>query len=468
MIDYYSPSYAVGNCHANDPYSDHYAWLMVLSPEMKFKFEPVKTGIYPSVFLVQPCEFNNRKYFAGLYIYYGNEDSPCYIALYNSLGEILKKNEFEFTTEWESATLLPQSDVNIISVMNGNGIITHYDSDLEVAGTLHIEPVAPGERTIRIDADADGTTEYLFMTKSRDKLLLASEDFSSVATLKLEDKIRIQNYSMKLAKGKPPELFIQDPGFIYVFLYQRNPYFPFKFMLFPVIYAVVFSGISLLSKLQKMRLEQKYKAEKQLLEFQLKSIKNQLDPHFTLNLIASIGDLFDKKDSKTTKYVFSKYSTLLRQSILSADQYAVSLEQELEFVENYLKLEKFRLDDRFDFEITKDGIDSSIMIPKMLVHSFVENALKHGIGYLDKEGRLEVGAYVRDKACIINIKDNGIGRQMSQQKITFSTGKGLSIIDRIIKNYSELKKIRISYRINDLKDKTGNALGTEVIIRVPL
>jgi len=50
----------------------------------------------------------------------------------------------------------------------------------------------------------------------------------------------------------------------------------------------------------------------------------------------------------------------------------------------------------------------------------------------------------------------------------FSTGKGLSIVDRIIENYSYLKNTRIHYRIHDLKDERDNSLGTEVVITIPV
>ena len=104
----------------------------------------------------------------------------------------------------------------------------------------------------------------------------------------------------------------------------------------------------------------------------------------------------------------------------------------------------------------------------MLIHSFIENAIKHGISHLEGEGKIEISTQVVDRSCIVKIKDNGIGREKSVQMTKLNTGMGLFIIDRIIENYNNLEKTNIRYHINDLKNENGIALGTEIIINIPL
>jgi len=72
-----------------------------------------------------------------------------------------------------------------------------------------------------------------------------------------------------------------------------------------------------LQKAQKYRAERKFIAEKKIAKLQIKSIKNQTDLHFTLNIINSIGSLFAKQDTEKANYVFGKYSKLLRQKLLT-------------------------------------------------------------------------------------------------------------------------------------------------------
>ncbi len=466
--EYYSGSNAVGNCEKDDPYSDHYSWFMVFSPDLKLRFDPVRTGIYPSNFYVDQYVIHNKNYFAGLQIYQGDETIPCYIALFNGKGEITNKVEFEYSLEWHSPMLLRQIKSNSISILKKNGTLLHYDSALHLVSSLRIIPLNTSlQSVIKIDVDQDGKEEFIFLLASMDKIIIAQNDFSASTEIDLQEKIGAPKFSLKLTQGKPPELFVQGDQFDYTFLYFGNPLYPFRFLVFPAVYLIVLGFIMVIYKLQKIRLRQKYETERTLRELQLKSIRNQLDPHFSLNLISAIGDLFDKKDSKTSKYVLNKYSTLLRHSVINSDQFIISLSSELEFVENYLALEKFRFDNRFDFEINDGGIDDNIKIPKMLVHSFVENAVKHGVRYRE-EGRIEIKSWLERKACMIRIGDNGIGREKSRQMTKFNTGKGLTIIDRIIENYNNLMKTRIRYKMIDLKDAKGNARGTEVIITIPV
>lgn len=466
--EFYLGSHAVGNCKKDDPYSDHYSWLMVFSPDIEFRFDPVKTGVYPSNFYVDQYVLHNKNYIVGLQIYEGKENFPCYIALFNDKGEIIKKVEFEYSREWHDPVLLPQIKTNTISILKKNGTLLHYDSDLNLVSSLRITPVNTSwKNLIKIDADQDGKEEFIFQSASMDRIFIAQSDFSDVNEIDLQEKNVALKFSLKLTKGKPPEIFAQGDDFDYTFLYFRNPLYPVRFLVFPAIYLIALAFILVLFTLQKMRLKQKYEAERTLRELQLKLIKNQLDPHFSLNLISAIGDLFDKKDSKTSRYVLNKYSTLLRHSVINSDQFIISLPSELEFVDNYLALEKFRFDNTFDFEIDNDGVDENIKIPKMLVHCFAENAVKHGVKYRE-DGRIEIKSWLEREACMIRIRDNGIGREKSQQITKLSTGRGLSIIDRIIESYNNLMKTRIRYKINDLKDGKGNALGTEVIITVPV
>jgi LytS/YehU family sensor histidine kinase len=102
----------------------------------------------------------------------------------------------------------------------------------------------------------------------------------------------------------------------------------------------------------------------------------------------------------------------------------------------------------------------------MLVHGFVENAVKHGIRNMEN-GKIEIIVERRKKECSIVILDNGVGREHSRTHKTYGTGKGLSIIDTIINGYNSLRNTTISYVINDLTDSNGNPCGTEVKITIP-
>ena len=93
-------------------------------------------------------------------------------------------------------------------------------------------------------------------------------------------------------------------------------------------------------------------------------------------------------------------------------------------MENYLSLEQFRLKDGLNIEINKDeGINGEIKIPKMLIHTFVENSVKHGIKHLEGKGKILISISKGNDLYKIKIIDNGVGRKKAKEYSAFSTGK---------------------------------------------
>ncbi len=103
----------------------------------------------------------------------------------------------------------------------------------------------------------------------------------------------------------------------------------------------------------------------------MRSIKNQMDPHFTLNIINAIGSLFYKRDNKRADYVFGKYSKLLRTMVTNSDKIITTLSEELEYVKDFLDLELFRYDNKFIYEVKiEEGVNLNLDIPKTLSSYF--------------------------------------------------------------------------------------------------
>ncbi|MDO8549319.1 MAG: hypothetical protein Q7S39_04085 [Ignavibacteria bacterium] len=159
----------------------------------------------------------------------------------------------------------------------------------------------------------------------------------------------------------------------------------------------------------------------------------------------------------------------MRQTVLNSDKIITTLSDELEYVGNYLELEKFRNGSKFCWEINlAEDIETNINIPKMLIHTFAENAIKHGLKHLEGNGKIIISIGKNLKEYEILISDNGIGRQEAK-KIEFeSTGKGLGILNQILDLYYDLMKIRITYVIKDIIDGKENSSGTEVLIKIPV
>ena len=148
------------------------------------------------------------------------------------------------------------------------------------------------------------------------------------------------------------------------------------------------------------------------MNYQIQSVLNQLNPHFTFNALNAIGDAVQEGRKEEAYEYFSKLSDLIRSSMSNATRSYNTLGEELDFVKEYLEIEKYRFGDKLNWEVTLDpNIDLSISVPKMLIHIFVENAIKHGILKDNSKGciKIKVKEIKNLNKIKITIEDDGIG-----------------------------------------------------------
>ncbi len=214
---------------------------------------------------------------------------------------------------------------------------------------------------------------------------------------------------------------------------------------------------------------EKINNDKKITELKLQSLKGQMDPHFTFNVINTIASIIYKGQKEEAIRGFTKFSNLLRNVITSPETSYRTVEQELDFVRNYLELEKFRFKDKFDYEIElSNNVNKYQNIPKMLIQTHVENAVKHGIMHLEnKKGKIQIILKATENESVFVIEDNGIGRLESKNNSNTSTGLGLKIVNAYIELFNKYNKTHIKQTFSDLYDENKMASGTMVIIIIP-
>jgi two-component sensor histidine kinase len=469
--EYMGKSCAFGNFYRIlIDYPDTNTWIMVLDRNMNFLFEPKKFGQYKTILFTKPFRPFNTNYIAALQIHQGTENIDNKLMLFDANGNLIRERIIEDFAGIENSFLLSRDKVrcNDLYMYVGNGQFEQIDSNLNTISTVFL-PDIQNARPSCIDIDLDGKDEFIFMKKDRHGLIITRNDFSSPVKLEFNNEIYDASYFSLVKQGdETPDLCFKLGERSFIMEYYKNPLYPIIFFIWFGIYLGIFILLFLLQKIQHFRAKKKLETEQKIAELQLKSIKGQIDPHFTLNLIDSIGNLFYKRDSEKAAYVFGKYAKLLRTTILSAEKISVSLENEIEYVKNYLDLEKFRYDGKFNYNIEIDKkVDTQAEIPKMLIHTFVENAIKHGLKHKEGWGKLDISIEKHNKLIEVGIRDNGIGRQKAKEYSKLSTGKGLLILNNILDLYFELRKTKITYQITDLNTNKGKPDGTLVVINIP-
>lgn len=206
----------------------------------------------------------------------------------------------------------------------------------------------------------------------------------------------------------------------------------------------------------------------QLSRLQMNSVINQFDPHFTFNVISSVGSLIMKGEKDTAYNYILKLSGLLRSMHSDGSIMLRQVSDEIDFVRKYLELQELRFKDRLKWKIEVDeNADLRRLIPKMTIQIFAENSVRHGIESRIEGGRIEIFAGRDNGNIVLKIRDNGIGRKASRLNYTGRTGSGIKTISRIFEFTNRINREKAKIDITDLYEKNGNAIGTEVLITIP-
>ena len=182
---------------------------------------------------------------------------------------------------------------------------------------------------------------------------------------------------------------------------SRNPYF-FGFILIFVLTSIV---IYIKAALDKKELNKK------LFENRLQILKQNLNPHFVYNSMNLISSLILEEKNDEAVQVVAEFSNLQRTYLEINNKNIISLEEELKFLNDYLKLQhhRFHLDNDFEYSIDiNPKIDTAtVMLPPLILQPLAENAIKYGIIFseaLEKKIRIDVNG---ENPIVIGIEDNG-------------------------------------------------------------
>ncbi len=237
-----------------------------------------------------------------------------------------------------------------------------------------------------------------------------------------------------------------------------------------VMALLTLSGIYVLYRYRIRQKEKDFQVHKKFIELENTILRNRMNPHFIFNTLNSIKhhSLFKSKE-ETSEYI-TKFSKIIRGILEYNNQRFLSLEQDIEWIKEYVNIERRRFEDSFEFEINIDpDLDTSQeMIPPFLIQPFVENAIWHGLLHNKNNPRLTLSYKKTNDAYECIIEDNGIGRKATEN-IANSLNKksfGLQITNERIQNLKAAGDFDVSYKFEDLTSDSNESLGTKVIVKI--
>ncbi len=174
----------------------------------------------------------------------------------------------------------------------------------------------------------------------------------------------------------------------------------------------------------------RYEQQKNMLVMsELKLIQAQVNPHFLFNTLNTIIAII-RNDANRARELLIDLSNFFRKNLKRSGDLS-TLEEELEHVNSYLRIEKARFESRLMVEMVIDPALLKMRIPTFTLQPLIENAIKHGISQMLSQGVVKVSAYRKDSFAIIEIEDNaGTFDEEKQAK----DGLGIRLVDKRIKN----------------------------------
>jgi LytS/YehU family sensor histidine kinase len=215
-----------------------------------------------------------------------------------------------------------------------------------------------------------------------------------------------------------------------------TPYFRTDLTLLSAL-ADVFSYLLLNVRLQEKKQEQEKREQELILDVsrsQLKALRAQVNPHFLFNALNIIASLVHR-DPDRAEATVEQLADVFRYTLSRSDQEWVRVEDEVEFLESYLRIEKVRFGDRLVAVIDIDPETLEVPIPSMAIQTLLENAFKHGISGLRGVGRVEVRVRREQDELLVQVSDNGPGIDTVSGPARKRSGYGLSNVRSRLAGY---------------------------------
>jgi two-component system LytT family sensor kinase len=195
--------------------------------------------------------------------------------------------------------------------------------------------------------------------------------------------------------------------------------------------------------------------ETQLTRANLRALEMQVQPHFLFNTLNAISELVHH-DPEAAELMIAQLGDLLRMTTDGAPRPEVPLSRELAFVGTYLEIERTRFQDRLSIRTQVDDDVLDCLVPNLVLHPLVENAVRHGLSPRVAPGTLTITARRLDGLVRITVRDDGRGLPPPEQRRE-RVGIGNTRL-RLRQTYGDAHRF-------ELADAPGG--GTVVMIEIP-
>lgn len=231
-------------------------------------------------------------------------------------------------------------------------------------------------------------------------------------------------------------------------------------------------GMYLFICVRLARVREKLEVERKLQDLELRSLRQQINPHFISNAMNAIREYVRRKDTENPTKYLTDFSLMMRQFLESSRHRFTTVKKEVDMLERYVGLEQLRFPGKFTTYFYVDpAIDPDMdEVPSLLLQPLVENAIEHGLRPLKGGGELRVSIELDpfdDDVLICTVSDNGVGRRISANSARHPghVSRATQILEDRRTVLERDARVKLSVTTEDLNDQIEYT-GTVVTVRI--
>ena len=202
-------------------------------------------------------------------------------------------------------------------------------------------------------------------------------------------------------------------------------------------------------------------------QLKFRAVQANFIPHFTGNVLNSISALISKDVDLSRKYI-ARFSDFSKMTMSNSDKLCRSIQDEVKYALLYLELEKLRFGESLEYDaFVEPDVDTQKMMPSMILQTFCENAIKHGLRPKEDGGKVEINIYTESDFVVLAVEDDGIGREQAKLLKTEGTKIGLKIVQQQLDIFNKNKRKKAYLKIIDLLNEASQPSGTRFELYIP-
>lgn len=189
------------------------------------------------------------------------------------------------------------------------------------------------------------------------------------------------------------------------------------------------------------------KLERITIAAELKSLKDQINPHFLFNALNTIYYKIEKGNTEA-RHVLQKFSEMLRYQLYECDREFTKIENELQFLNSYIELQKSRLNNNYEIIYEGFGTDGNFFIAPFLLMPIIENCFKHVSDFDDRPNRIKIEVKIEEGCLLLytfntvrlnpNHKHGGIGLENVKRRLQYLYENKYSIDTKSSEDFFEV------------------------------